>query len=321
MNTRAVSQPVQAVVISAIVLATLCGAFILAINDRNLNPIGLPNPIETLVAVVSRTPIGTQVAPPRLTTPGATDTITPTPTPTLTPTPVCPQPPADWVQVEFNQSQISLVSFAWLYNTPYERLIEVNCLDKIQLQAIQQLYVPATAPTSVPTVYAITCYPLPGWSIYVVQWGDTLSKLSVRYGVSIEVLMRYNCLASTRINQGQRLYVPYVPIATWTPPPTWTPLPSPTWTPTPSPTWTPTPLDTPTPVVPPSDTPTPTWTPIPTDTPTIEVPTETPTTIAPPTWTPTPSPTLEPTATLPPPPTETPAAPTLPASPLGTPVQ
>jgi hypothetical protein len=64
MNTRAVPQPVQALVISTIVLATLFGAFILAANDRNLNPIGLPNPLETLVAVVSRTPIGTQLPPP-----------------------------------------------------------------------------------------------------------------------------------------------------------------------------------------------------------------------------------------------------------------
>ncbi len=296
MNTRAVSQPVQAMVISAIVLATLSGAFILAINDRNLNPIGLPNLIGTAVAVVAHTPIGTQVAPPGASTPIATGTSTPTPTPT--PTPVCPQPPADWVLVEFNQSQISLISFAQLYNTTYERLIEVNCLDKVQLQAIQQLYVPATTLVIAPTPFVPNCAPPLSWVSYIVQWGDTLGSLSGRYGVSIEVLMRHNCLTSTTIYAGRRLYVPFMlPLPpTWTPLPTWTPFP--TWTPLP--TWTPTP----TPImVTPSDTPVPslTWTPTPTDTPeppvtsTVEVPTETP-------------------PTLSPPPTETP-----PVSPLGTP--
>lgn len=308
MNTRVVPQPAQAVVISAIVLATLLGGFILAANDRNLNPIGLPNPIGTLVAVVSRTPIGTQVAPPGSGTPNAlteTPTLTPTPTPTLTPTPVCPPPPAGWVQVEYNQSQTSLFLLAQRYNITYQRLIEVNCLDKIPLQAIQLLYVPASAPTLAPT-YVLSCYPPPGWPIYIVQWGDTLSRLAVRYGVSIEQLMRYNCLTSTLIYQGQRLYVPYViPLPTWTPP-----VPTLTWTPTPTPS-----------VVTPSDTPTPTWTPVPTDTPeppvtpTIEVTTETPPTVTPPVVTPS----FTPSATVPPPPTETPAPPTetpVPTAPL-----
>jgi LysM repeat protein len=165
---------------------------------------------------------------------------------------------------------------------------------------MMKIFVPSTVPTFVPTPYLVSCYPPLGWPVYVVQWGDTLSKLAVRYNLSIEQLMRYNCLTSWVIYQGQRLYVPFViPLPTWT-----LPWPTLTWTPTPTPI-----------VVTPSDTPTPTWTPlpIPTDTPeppitpTIEVTTETP-----PTWTPT----FTPSPTLPPPPTETP-----PVSPLSTPVQ
>jgi len=307
VNARAVPQPVQAVLISAIVLATLCGAFILAVNDRSLNPSGITNPIETLVAVVSRTPIGTQVARPDSMTPGtstpiATETFTPTPTPTLTPTPVCPPPPAGWILVFYSQAQTPLPFLAQQYNTTVDLLIQVNCLDRLPPQAMQWLYVPSTAPTPVPTRYLVNCYPPPGWTIYIVQWGDTLSKLSARYNVPITWLIQYNCLASTMIYQGQRLYVPYT-----LPPPTWTPLPIATDTPTLTPI-----------VVTPSETPTPTWTPIPTDTPeppitpTFEVPTETP---VPPTVTPS----FTPSPTLPPPATETPVPPTPPTSPLGTP--
>ncbi|MBI5567099.1 MAG: LysM peptidoglycan-binding domain-containing protein [Chloroflexi bacterium] len=312
MNPRAVSQPVQAVAISAIVLLTLLSAFILTINDRNLNPIGLPSPIGTLMAVVLHTPIGTQVAPPNSLTPGgstpiATETITPTPTPTLTPTPMCPEPPAGWVQVFYSQAQTPLPLLAQQYNTTVDLLIQVNCLDRLPSQAMQWLYVPSTAPTRAPTRYPVNCYPPPGWPTYIVQWGDTLSRLSARYNVPITWLIQYNCLTSTVIYQGQRLYVPYaLPAPTWTLPP-----PTLTWTPLPSLTWTPTPI-----VVTPSDTPppTPTWTPLPIPTDTPEPPV-TPTVEVPPTATPT----LEPTVTLPPPPTETPVLPTPPTSPLSTP--
>jgi LysM repeat protein len=290
VNTRAVSQPVQAMAISAIVLATLLGGFILAVNDRNLNPIGLPNPIGTLVAVVSRTPIGTQVSPPgssttTIVTPASTETITPTPTPTLTPTPVCALPPIGWMQIVYSQSDMTLPLLAQRYNTTVDLLRQVNCLDRVPLQPIQLLYVPMTAPTLAPTPYLANCDLPFGWPTYIVQWGDTLSKLSARYNVSIELLMRYNCLTSTLIYQGQRLYVPYViPVATITPFPTWTL--EPTWAPTPvltsTLTWTPTPIN-----ETPSDTPTPppslTWTPpsvtatpMPSITPTIKVTTGTP---------------------------------------------
>ncbi len=315
MNTRAVPQPLQALIISTIVVATLLGAFILAANDQTLhNPIGLPNPIETLVAVVSRTPIGTQVPPPGSLTPGAvtadsTATITPTPTPTLTPTPVCPVPPVGWVPIVYSQSDMTLPMLALRYNTTVDLLRQINCLDRVPLQAIQTLYVPAAAPTLSPTLFSVSCFPPPGWPTYIVQWGDTLSRLAVRYGLSIEQLMRYNCLTSWVIYQGQRLYVPYV-------------IAVPTWTPWPTFTWTPTPI-----VVTPSDTPTPTGTtpPVPTDTPeppatpTFEVPTETPVI---PSITPsfTPSPTLPPPTETPAPPTETAVPPTLPVSPLGTPI-
>jgi LysM repeat protein len=289
VNARDVPQPLQGVLISVLMLGTLLGGFILAANDRSLNPIGLLNPIDTRVAIVARTPVGTQATPPDFATPTAL-------TPTATPTPICPAPPADWIRIDYSQSETPLPTIALLYNTTLERLFEVNCLDKVPLQAQPWLYVPANALTLVPTPVVVSCFPPPGWPVYRVQWGDTLSSLAARFNISVVLLMRYNCLNSSQIYQGQLLYVPYA-LPLWTP--SWTLTPLPTWTPTP---WmTVTPIDTPTqaPTLMPTDTLEPPLTL------TVEVPTDTP-----PTFTLTPLPTLPPTETPAPSLTPTVAVPT-----------
>ncbi len=206
MNTRAVPQPVQAIVISAIVLSTLFSGLILALNDNGLNSINLPNPIGTSVAVVPVTPIGTQASPPTPGTPAPlspTPMITDTPTPTSTPTPTCPPPPPNWSPVFYNQAETTLWLLAQRYNTTQERLIEVNCLDRMPLQAMQWLYVPAAAPVFVPTPVVVACYPPLGWQAYRVQYGDTLYGLAGRFNVSVNLLMRYNCLSTATIYYGQ----------------------------------------------------------------------------------------------------------------------
>lgn len=282
MNARDVPQPLQGLLIGVLMLGTLLGGFILAANDRSLNPMGLPNPIGTRVAVAARTPVGTQAPPPDFatSTPSTSEAITPT----ATPTPICPAPPADWIQIDYSQSDTPLPTIALLYHTTIERLFEVNCLDKVPLQARPWLYVPANTPMLVPTPTVVGCFPPPGWPVYRVQWGDTLSNLAARFNVSVLMLMRYNCLNSSLIYQGQLLYVPYVA----PPPPFATPLPM--WTPI----WTPTPWMTVTPIDTPTQSPTlmPTDTLEPSLTPTVEVPTETP-----PTVTPAPTDTLEPPLT------------------------
>ncbi|MBU0490340.1 MAG: LysM peptidoglycan-binding domain-containing protein [Chloroflexi bacterium] len=170
-----------------------------------------------------------------------------------------------------------------------------------------------------PPTYAVPTYrpcsppPRPYW-VYVIQRGDTLSGLAVRYGTSVGTLMQINCLSVSQIYVGQRLYIPGYP-----PPtpivPTWAPTGTPVWiTATPSPTpGTPSPTGTPGTPSPTAGTPTVTpETPLPT----TEPPTATPGTPAPtvelPTATPvTPEPTAEPTAPLPtePPPTQPPTQP------------
>ncbi|HZY41689.1 MAG TPA: LysM peptidoglycan-binding domain-containing protein [Anaerolineae bacterium] len=337
MNARDVPQPLQGLLISVIMLGTLLGGFILAANDRSLNPIGVPDPIGTRVAVVARTPIGTPVTPPDFATstaltptewtptPSASEAMTQTAPPIATPTPICPAPPANWMRIAYSQSEATLTMIALRYNTTFERLFEVNCLDKVLLQALPWLYVPALSPVLAPPAPppVLNCFVPQGWPVYRVQWGDTLSNLAARFNISVVMLMRYNCLNSSLIYQGQLLNVPYAlpaPRATLTPLPTWTPGWTPTpWltvtltdTPTPSPTPSPVPTDTPEPPITPTvevptDTPTPASTPVPTDTPeppmtpTVEVPTEAPPTFTPPTVTP---PTFTPPTVTPVPPTQ-----------------
>ena len=55
------------------------------------------------------------------------------------------------------------------------------------------------------------CVPPVDWSIYLVQQGNTLFSLAQRYSIDVDTLMRVNCLNTTTIFVGQRLYVPAPP--------------------------------------------------------------------------------------------------------------
>ena len=206
-----------------------------------------------------------------------TATRTPEPTATETPPPPtnCP-PPAGWLAIQTAPGD-TLDSLAFTYGTSVEDLMVANCLVITQVIPGTRLYVP---PFKSPTP-TDRCTPPAGWIQYTVQPGDTLYRLSLMFRVSISQLQTVNCLTSTRIQIGQRLYVPNMP--------TWTPVvlsPTPTLTltftrtPTPTkiiipttavptatnlPTTAPTPLPSSTPTFTPTNTPTPT-TPAPTDT-------------------------------------------------------
>ena len=95
-----------------------------------------------------------------------------------------------------------------------------------------------TRPPASATRAATTCGAPANWVTYTVKPGDTLYKLSYRYGVTVEGLEQANCLGgSTLLQVGQKLRVPPVqpppptsPAATSTPlPPSatpYTPLPT-----------------------------------------------------------------------------------------------
>jgi LCP family protein required for cell wall assembly len=70
---------------------------------------------------------------------------------------------------------------------------------------------PITATASAPTPTSSTpppCVPPLDWGIHVVQDGNTLYSLASRYGTDVETLMWVNCLNTSTVFVGQRLYVP-----------------------------------------------------------------------------------------------------------------
>lgn len=98
--------------------------------------------------------------------------------------------------------------------------------------------------TAIPT---LTCAVPAGWVVYTVRAGDTLYGISQIFRVTLSQLENANCLTTTVIHVGQKLYVPYVPtstpvLATETPVPTATTSLPATDTPIPTPTSTETPL-------------------------------------------------------------------------------
>jgi LysM repeat protein len=287
-TSRDVRQLIAGLIASAIVLATILGSILLSAHDSFARPIVALNPTASITAtplLPTETPTLTPTAPsttaqPTDQTAAPTSTVTSTPTPTLTPTAtptVCPPPPG-WQRYTVGPfDNLSLI--AQRFNTTVDALMRANCLAAPAVAIGQTIYVPSRTPT--PTPFPCTITPPPGWVIYIVQWGDTLYTLAVRYQTSMVQLIRANCLTTTAIYAGQALYVPFV---------------IPYFTPTPTLVFWPTPTST----VPPTFTPTSTFTP-PTDTPTIQPTTPAPT----PTHTSTPNPT--PTDTLVPVPTDTPA--------------
>ncbi|MBN1261443.1 MAG: LysM peptidoglycan-binding domain-containing protein [Anaerolineae bacterium] len=83
---------------------------------------------------------------------------------------------------------------------------------------------PAPTPTAAPTptprsVLVETCATIPGWLPYIVQPGDTLFRLALRYNLSAFALMEANCLGSQDIAPGDLLYLPPLAVMTPTPQP------------------------------------------------------------------------------------------------------
>jgi LysM repeat protein len=222
------------------------------------------------------TPTETQPAPPvaPTETPSATlgaespvPTSTFTATATLVPSVNCPPPPGWTVTVV--QFGDTLDTLAARYHITVQEMMIRNCT------TVTSAILPGhfvNVPVQ-PTATYIPCGVVPfGWIQTIVQPGDNLYQISLRYGVTVSQLDSANCLrGSTNIFAGQKLWVPNVPIIPTSTPiiiefPTETP-PIPTSTDAPPPVPTETPSATPEPTETPTETPTPSATPTATDTP------------------------------------------------------
>ncbi len=75
--------------------------------------------------------------------------------------------------------------------------------------------VPASDSSVVDVSAAVTpppCVPPADWGVYLVQQGNTLYSVAQRYGIDLDTLMRVNCLNTTTLFVGQRLYLPGLPM-------------------------------------------------------------------------------------------------------------
>lgn len=231
---------------------------------------------ESYVPIIP-TPTDTQAISPVVNTftptsqPAASFTATlPSPTQTLPPPPTSCPPPAGWIAI-LVQPGDDLAKLASLYKSTPEQLLVANCLFSNDLPAGSVVYVPP-----VPTQTRVPCGPPPGWVRYTVRPGNTLTSLSLAFGVSVTQLQFANCMAANQFSlaAGQTIWVPNVatrtPRATSTA--TLTPIsiifPTVTWTASATPTVTDTSTPSSTPTVTPTSTATATATESPTSTPT-----------------------------------------------------
>jgi LysM repeat protein len=90
-------------------------------------------------------------------------------------------------------------------------LAQANGIQNVNLIYVGQVLVIPGAPESLPATTTTAATTLPdttGGSVYVVQRGDTLSKIAARYGTSVSALMAANGIQNpNRIYVGQRLAV------------------------------------------------------------------------------------------------------------------
>ena len=257
---QALRQLGSGILFAIISVGLILGSLSAALTEGYVNQ---PRPVETETSVPTRaaalpTSPSTPPAPPL--PPPTIIPSSPSPTATIAPPTACP-PPIGWLEY-IVQIGDSVDSLAQRYTIQPEELLRANCLFSPSLIPDTRIYVPPF-----PTQTPIPCGPPYGWITYTVKVGDNLYRISLAYRVSVAELQNANCLGySTRINAGQRLYVPNVP--TSTPAITNTPSPTNTFTPTitvtvDAPTWTPSATNT---FIPATATATNTATPIPTAT-------------------------------------------------------
>ena len=218
------------------------GAFILSFSESESSLIRLPT--HTALVVGLATPLPPIASSPTYTVaPSATpslpppSSLTPTSSETVSLSPTACPIPDGWIPYTVQRGE-TLNPLAARYGLSPQELADANCLTASQ-QVVPGfiLYVPGSDNIPPPFVSPIPCTPRYDWFIYIVQPGDTLYNLALRVNSTVYELQVANCLLSTYIRVGQRLYVPSYPGPLPTIPPPWpSPIPTNTQVPPPSPT-------------------------------------------------------------------------------------
>jgi len=90
------------------------------------------------------------------------------------------------------------------------------------LTAADTIAPPVTVPSASPgptSLPVVGCPKPPGWVVYTVQAGDTLSSLAWRVGIDELTVMQANCLSTLVVYPGQQIYLPPTLYASPTPRP------------------------------------------------------------------------------------------------------
>jgi LysM repeat protein len=209
---------IVALVAGVIVLLAAGGALVL--RPRMAAP--PPTPTHTLTP--TRPPTETPTPRPPTFTPTATSTSRPTETP-IPPTKYTVRP-GD-----------TLSTIAERFNTTLEALQAFNGLgesDVIQVGQVLQIAAPGATPAPTTTARPTETFvpgPTPGTVLHVVQSGDTLLGISLRYGVPMSIIQKANDIPDPEaIRAGQQLVIPIGPTGTPTAGPQATPTGPPKYT-------------------------------------------------------------------------------------------
>lgn len=176
-----------------------------ALAGRTVVPVASPTPTLTVVAtstptseIATPTPpsevkITPTVAPTSTPVPTATPTTVPTAIPTATPTKAIPGPRIHIVQPGENLFRIALH-----YGMTYTALAAANgIINPDLIYAGQRLIIPAEIPTK------------PVERIHVVQPGENLFRIALKYGTTVEAIALANNIRNVHlIYVGQRLRIP-----------------------------------------------------------------------------------------------------------------
>jgi LysM repeat protein len=136
---------------------------------------------------------------------------TPTGTPqviVVTATPSGPVPPIGSGNIYTVQFGDTLSRIARLFNTTVETIAQMNgIVNPNQIQVGQQLNIPGPPPAPEPAPTEVP--PVVETQTYVVQPGDTLNRIAIRFGVSIGALVQANNIRQPNlIYWGQLLVIP-----------------------------------------------------------------------------------------------------------------
>lgn len=187
-------------------------------------PAPTPAPTNTPVPTATETRPPTETPTPR--PPTSTPTLTASPSPANTAV-----PPTRYTV----RAGDTLASIAERFSTTVEKIQQFNSLKDDVIQVGQTLLIPVSGSTPNPTntpapTTTFVPGPTPGTVLHVVQSGDTLLGISLKYGVSMGIIQRANDIKDAEsIRAGQQLVIPIGPTGTPTVGPQATPTGVPTY--------------------------------------------------------------------------------------------